>query len=43
MRLPIHVPGKVGKAYRSGANLTLTTPTGTDTWEHFLTAHTNGA
>ena len=22
MRLPIHVPGKLGKAYRSGANLT---------------------
>ena len=31
MLLPIHVPGKVGKAYRSGANLTLDAPTGSDT------------
>lgn len=43
MRLPIRVPGKVGKAYRSGANLTLGAPTGSDTWEQFLTAHTTGA
>jgi hypothetical protein len=43
MRLRIHVPGKVGKAYRSGANLTLGTPTGSDTWEQFLTAQTTGA
>jgi uncharacterized protein YbjT (DUF2867 family) len=43
MRLPIRVPGKVGKAYRSGANLTLGTPTGSDTWEQFLTAQTTGA
>ncbi len=43
MRLPIHVPGKIGKAYRSGANLTLGTPTGSDTWEQFLTAQTTGA
>jgi uncharacterized protein YbjT (DUF2867 family) len=43
MRLPIHVPGKLGKAYRSGANLTLDASTGSDTWEHFLTAHTTGA
>jgi uncharacterized protein YbjT (DUF2867 family) len=39
-RLPIRVPGKVGKAYRSGANLTDKTLTGTETWEQFLTAHT---
>lgn len=43
MRLPIRVPGKVGKAYRSGANLTLDAPTGGDTWERFLTDRTGGA
>ena len=43
MRLPIHVPGKVGKAYRAGANLTLGAPTGSDTWEQFLTVQTTGA
>jgi uncharacterized protein YbjT (DUF2867 family) len=43
MRLPVHVPGKVGKAYRSGANLAVGVPTGSDTWERFLTAHTTGA
>jgi uncharacterized protein YbjT (DUF2867 family) len=37
-RLPIHVPGKAGKAYRSRANLTLGEPTGTHTWEEFLAA-----
>jgi uncharacterized protein YbjT (DUF2867 family) len=36
MRLPIHVPGKLGKAYRSGANLTLGAPAGSETWEQFL-------
>ncbi|MFC0865929.1 hypothetical protein ACFHYQ_26880 [Sphaerimonospora cavernae] len=43
LRLPIRVPGKVGKAYRSGANLTLGAPTGSDTWERFLTDRTTGA
>jgi len=43
VRLPIHVPGKVGKAYRSGANLTLGAPTGSDTWEHFLRMQTTDA
>lgn len=38
MRLPIRVPGTIGKAYRSGANLTTDTPTAHDTWEEFLTA-----
>jgi uncharacterized protein YbjT (DUF2867 family) len=38
MRLPVHVPGKAGRAYRSGANLTAAVPTGVDTWEQFLTA-----
>lgn len=42
-RLPIHVPGKVGKVYRSGANLTLTGATlGTRTWEEFLDEHVGG-
>lgn len=40
MRLPIHVPGKLGKAYRSGANLTAGAPTGSETWERFLFAQT---
>ena len=40
VRLPIRVPGKVGKAYRSGANLTNGTPTGTESWEQFLDVHT---
>ncbi|GAB3963396.1 NAD(P)H-binding protein [Actinoallomurus acanthiterrae] len=43
IRLPVRVPGKVGKAYRSGANLTLGEPTGSETWERFLTAQTTGA
>lgn len=39
-RLPIHVPGKVGKVYRSGRNLTLSGATlGTRTWEEFLDEH----
>lgn len=46
LRLPIHVPGKVGRVYRAGGNLTLdaTVPTvpitmGERTWEDFLTEH----
>ncbi|MDG4862447.1 NAD(P)H-binding protein [Streptomyces sp. T-3] len=36
--LPVRVPGKVGKAYRSGVNLTLEGATvGVRTWEDFLT------
>ncbi|WP_034265188.1 SDR family oxidoreductase [Actinospica robiniae] len=39
-RLPIHVPGKAGKVYRSGRNLTLSGATlGTRTWEEFLAEH----
>ncbi|MDF1604701.1 NAD(P)H-binding protein [Nocardioides sp. YIM 152315] len=38
LRLPVRVPGKVGKAYRSGANLATATPTGTVSWERFLAA-----
>jgi uncharacterized protein YbjT (DUF2867 family) len=37
---PVHVPGKVGKVYRAGANLTLTgADVGTRTWEDFVTEH----
>ncbi|WP_433175467.1 SDR family oxidoreductase [Actinoallomurus sp. CA-150999] len=43
MRFPVRVPGKVGKAYRSGANITLGEPTGSETWEQFLTAQTTSA
>jgi uncharacterized protein YbjT (DUF2867 family) len=36
-RVPVHVPGKVGKIYRTGRNLTLTgADLGTRTWEDFL-------
>ncbi|MEV5965054.1 NAD(P)H-binding protein [Kribbella sp. NPDC051952] len=35
--LPIHVPGKAGKVYRSGGNLTLSgADVGTRTWEDFV-------
>lgn len=38
--LPIRVPGKIGKAYRAGDNLSLTgTTTGHRTWESFLAEH----
>jgi uncharacterized protein YbjT (DUF2867 family) len=43
VRLPIRVPGKVGKAYRSGANLTVGEVTGRETWDRFLAAHTGAA
>lgn len=36
VRLPIRVPGKVGKAYRAGVNLSLDSQAGTGTWESFL-------
>ncbi|WP_179658033.1 hypothetical protein [Nocardioides panzhihuensis] len=39
VRLPIRVPGKAGKAYRAGVNLSSETPAGTETWEEFLAAH----
>jgi uncharacterized protein YbjT (DUF2867 family) len=36
-KLPVHVPGKIGKVYRSGRNLTLTgASVGRRTWEEFL-------
>ncbi|MFD7160164.1 SDR family oxidoreductase [Kribbella sp. NPDC059898] len=39
LSLPIRVPGKAGKVYRAGANLTLTGATvGTHTWEDFVAA-----
>lgn len=39
VRLPIRVPGKAGKAYRAGVNLSSDAPAGTETWEEFLAAH----
>jgi uncharacterized protein YbjT (DUF2867 family) len=38
--LPIRMPGKVGRAYRTAQNLTLTgATTGKHTWEDYLGAH----
>jgi uncharacterized protein YbjT (DUF2867 family) len=37
IRLPVHVPGKAGKVYRSGQNLSIDGETGKRTWEEFLT------
>ncbi|MGW3112580.1 hypothetical protein [Streptomyces sp. NPDC001091] len=35
--LPVRIPGKAGRAYRAGDNLTLTgADTGKRTWEEFL-------
>jgi uncharacterized protein YbjT (DUF2867 family) len=40
LSMPIRVPGKVGKVYRAGGNLTLTGATvGPRTWEDFLAEH----
>lgn len=43
LSLPVRVPGKAGKVYRAGGNLTLS---GADvaerTWEDFLAEHTDG-
>ncbi|KKD05371.1 SDR family oxidoreductase [Streptomyces sp. WM6386] len=37
LRMPVRIPGKAGKAYRAGANLTLQgAETGKRTWEEFL-------
>ena len=36
--LPIRLPGQVGRAYRSGENLSLEGPVGQRTWEDFLGA-----
>ncbi|GAA3230050.1 SDR family oxidoreductase [Actinocorallia longicatena] len=39
-RLPVRIPGKAGRAYREGANLTLKGATlGERTWEQYLTDH----
>ena len=40
LSLPIRVPGKAGKVYRAGGNLTLSgADVGAHTWEDFLAAH----
>ncbi|PZG18359.1 NmrA family transcriptional regulator [Micromonospora craterilacus] len=36
LMLPVRLPGRAGRAYRDGANLTLDGATGTRTWEAFL-------
>ncbi|MEU1594568.1 NAD(P)H-binding protein [Streptomyces sp. NPDC005708] len=42
--LPVRMPGKAGRAYRAGANLTLEgAETGTRTWEDFLAERLEGA
>jgi uncharacterized protein YbjT (DUF2867 family) len=38
LTVPVRLPGKAGKAYRSGQNLTLDGDHGTRTWERFLAA-----
>ncbi|POX53876.1 SDR family oxidoreductase [Streptomyces sp. Ru72] len=41
--LPVRMPGKAGRAYRSGANLALDgAERGTRTWEEFLAGRVNG-
>ncbi|GAB2646491.1 SDR family oxidoreductase [Kribbella swartbergensis] len=43
LSLPVRVPGKAGKVYRAGGNLTLSGATvGTRTWEDFLAEHARG-
>lgn len=42
LSLPVRVPGKAGKVYRAGGNLTLSgAHVGTRTWEDFLAAQTS--
>jgi len=38
LTVPVRLPGKAGKAYRGGHNLTLDGDHGTHTWEEFLAA-----
>ncbi|GGU33914.1 SDR family oxidoreductase [Lentzea flava] len=38
LTVPVRLPGKAGKAYRGGQNLTLDGDRGTRTWEEFLAA-----
>ncbi|CAM3391305.1 SDR family oxidoreductase [Kibdelosporangium persicum] len=42
-KLPVRIPGKAGKAYRAGDNLTLDGPRGTRTWEDFLAERVQGS
>lgn len=42
-RLPIHVPGKTGRLYRAGANLSDDGQTGTRSWEDYLAEHAGNA
>jgi len=42
-RLPIRVPGKTGRLYREGANLSFDGQTGRRSWEDYLAEHAGGA
>ena len=40
--MPIGLPGKAGRAYRDGVNLSLDQPVGERTWEDFLAERVGG-
>lgn len=42
-KVPLRIPGKAGKAYRAGDNLTLDGARGTRTWEAFLAERVQGS
>ena len=42
-RLPIRVPGKIGRLYREGANLSPDAQAGKRSWEDYLAEHAGGA
>ncbi|CRK57244.1 hypothetical protein [Alloactinosynnema sp. L-07] len=39
MKVPVRIPGKAGRAYRAGENLSLDGAVGKRTWEDFLAEH----
>ncbi|MEN0136009.1 MAG: NAD(P)H-binding protein [Rhodococcus sp. (in: high G+C Gram-positive bacteria)] len=39
LTMPVRMPGKAGRAYRDGVNLSFEAPTGKRTWEDFLAAY----
>jgi uncharacterized protein YbjT (DUF2867 family) len=43
LRLPIRVPGKTGRLYRDGANLSFDGQTGKRSWEDYLAEHSGAA
>ncbi|HEX4788229.1 MAG TPA: NAD(P)H-binding protein [Actinospica sp.] len=42
-RLPVRIPGKTGRLYRQGANLSLQGQTGERSWEDYIAEHTEPA